>query len=300
LENENEEVTVKRLVTCAIGMGFFAFTAIRTFLLRLVGRPPEGSCVVLYYHSIPGSQRQAFAKQLDMILHYATPTALTGNFQLRAGVHLAGVTFDDGFQDFHDHALPELEKRHIPAVMFVMADAAGKSFGPLDYSQPVMSLEQLRSLPEELVTIGSHTSTHPMLAAIGEEDARQEIVGSRIKLEIALNRKIELFSFPFGSFNQRLIEVCREAGYRRVFTTLPKLAFVQPDEFAVGRVRVDPTDWPVEFWLKLNGSYRWLPVAFRLKRSLFSTWPIRTGLKILRRTPRRVEPQSAIQEFSNR
>jgi len=36
----------------------------------------------------------------------------------------------------------------------------------------------------------------------------------------------------------------------------------------VGRVRVDPTDSPIEFRLKLLGAYRWLPLAFSWKRRL--------------------------------
>jgi hypothetical protein len=64
--------------------------------------------------------------------------------------------------------------------------------------------------------------------------------------------------------------LCREAGYERIFTTLPVFAFAEPGEFVVGRVRVDPTDWPLEFRLKLAGAYRWLPAAFAFKRLIVS------------------------------
>lgn len=292
--------TLKRFVKCVISLAVFAVTAVWAFLIRLVGGAPRGSCIVLYYHSIPEDQRQRFAKQLDVLLRYATPTALSGDVELRTGVHLAAVTFDDGFQNVYENAMPELKKRQIPVVMFVIADAFGKAFGPLGHSEKVMSLDQLQSLPEELVTIGSHTLTHPMLSTLSEDEARQEIGGSRTKLESTLNRKIRLFSFPFGCFNEQLVELCKEAGYSRVFTTLPKCAFAEPSEFAVGRVRVDPTDWPVEFRLKLNGSYRWLPVAFQFKRFIVSGWLVRTVLGIFKRPPQEVEPRSAIQESRSR
>jgi peptidoglycan/xylan/chitin deacetylase (PgdA/CDA1 family) len=291
---------LKRFVKCAISLAVFGCTAVRAFLIRLVGAKPRGSCVVLYYHSIPEDQRQRFAKQLDVLLRYATPTALSGDVELPTGVHLAAVTFDDGFQNFYEHAMPELKKRQIPVVMFVIADASGKAFGPLGHSEKVMSLDQLRSLPEELVTIGSHTLTHPMLSTLSEDEARQEIAGSRAKLESILNRKIRLFSFPFGCFNHRLVELCKDAGYSRVFTTLPKCAFAERGEFAVGRVRVDPTDWSLEFRLKLNGSYRWLPVALQFKRLVVSSWLARTVFAIVKRTPQKVEPRSMIQEFNSR
>ena len=94
---------------------------------------------------------------------------------------------------------------------------------------------------------------------------------ARTKLEAMLDRHVREFSFPFGAFNERLMEFCREAGYERAYTTLPALAVKRPNEFVVGRVRVDPTDWPLEFRLKLAGAYRWLPMMFSLKRKIFST-----------------------------
>jgi peptidoglycan/xylan/chitin deacetylase (PgdA/CDA1 family) len=105
---------------------------------------------------------------------------------------------------------------------------------------------------------------------VEEEEARREIIDSRRTLESMLGHRVMEFSFPFGGFNERLVEVCREAGYERAYTTLPAFVSGQPGEFVVGRVRVDPTDWPLEFRLKLAGAYRWLPLVFSLKRRLVS------------------------------
>jgi hypothetical protein len=77
-------------------------------------------------------------------------------------------------------------------------------------------------------------------------------------------------SFPYGGFNDAVIEGCREAGYERVFTALPVFAFSQPGEFVCGRVGAAPTDWPIEFRLKLAGAFRWLPYAYDLKRHVRS------------------------------
>ncbi len=83
-----------------------------------------------------------------------------------------------------------------------------------------------------------------------------------------LGREFTLFAFPYGAFNERLINICKEAGYKRIFTTLPYPAELGPGEFVSGRVTVDPTDWPIEFYLKLSGAYRWLPIAFATKKKL--------------------------------
>jgi peptidoglycan/xylan/chitin deacetylase (PgdA/CDA1 family) len=113
-----------------------------------------------------------------------------------------------------------------------------------------------------------HTSSHPFLPSISEQDATSEIVRSRTKIEELLGRKVELFSFPFGGFNEKLVDICRNAGYQRIFTTLPGFAFENSHEYVVGRVRVDPTDGPLEFRLKLAGAYQWLPKVFAIKRKI--------------------------------
>jgi peptidoglycan/xylan/chitin deacetylase (PgdA/CDA1 family) len=257
-----------RAFKCALSLCVFLASSIRDFLRDLFGEKRRHSCVVLYYHSVPGSRRERFAKQLDMLVRHAQPISLDDKLTLQAGVRYAAVTFDDGFENFVDVALPELTKRRIPATVFVIADAVGKAFGPEGNPEPVMSLEQIRDLPADLVTIGSHTLTHPFLPSLSEQDSRSEITQSRAKIEQMLNSKVLLFSFPFGGFNEQLAVLCREAGYRHAFTTLPGFAFESPDQFVVGRVRVDPDDWALEFRLKLAGAYRWLPSAFRLKRRI--------------------------------
>jgi peptidoglycan/xylan/chitin deacetylase (PgdA/CDA1 family) len=292
------KISAARIVKFAISLVVFVLSEAATHLSRLLGRKQPGTCVVLYYHSIPENQRTRFANQLDAILRYAKPVGLNGRVLLAKGERCAAITFDDGFEDFFRNALPELQKRCIPATMFVISAAIGKAFGPANRSEKVMSLQQIQALPENLITIGSHTSTHPLLPAITEEDALRELIESRAELEKMLDREIPLFSFPFGGFNERLIALCRQAGYRRVFTTLPYFAFTDPDEFVVGRVRVDPTDWPLEFRLKVAGAYRWLPLAFVWKRKILTNGIARIARGSRNRSSKQPGPQSMIREWS--
>jgi peptidoglycan/xylan/chitin deacetylase (PgdA/CDA1 family) len=271
---------IKRNLKCAISLVVFGAASLSDALRRLFGKTTKPRCVVLYYHSIPAVQRTQFVNQLEMIVRHATPIAVGDDVTLEPGKRYAGVTFDDGFENFFEIASPELTKLHIPSTMFVIADAIGKAFGPQGRSEKVMSLEQIRALPVDLVTIGSHTSGHPFLPSLNEQDARNEITRSRIQIEELLSRKIELFSFPFGGFNEKLVDVCRSAGYQRVFTTLPGFAFQDSREYVVGRVRVDPTDWPLEFRLKLAGAYGWLPKAFAIKRKIMSSISTRSPLEL--------------------
>jgi peptidoglycan/xylan/chitin deacetylase (PgdA/CDA1 family) len=266
---------IKRLLLLCMSVVCFVLSSLGVRVRRLARREIRGTCVVLYYHSIRSEHRLRFAKQMDALLRHAKPIRADGNI-LTPSVHHAVVTFDDGYQNVIDNALPELERRGIPFAFFVVTEALGKlpfwltgSRDPDSYGL-VASEDQIRRLSPELVTVGSHTLTHPVLPALGKEDAMRELSESRVKLEKMLARKIGLFSFPFGAHNAKLIESCREAGYERVFTTLPTLAFADPAEFVTGRVTVEPTDWPLEFRLKLCGAYRWMSAALALKRKLRS------------------------------
>ena len=113
---------------------------------------------------------------------------------------------------------------------------------------------------------------------------KQELTGSRIKLKEILNRDVNLLSFPYGAFNDSVVDGCREAGYERVFTALPVFAFSEPREFVTGRVGTAPTDWPIEFRLKLAGAFRWLPYAYSLKRRILSVLRGQAGKRVQLKT----------------
>jgi peptidoglycan/xylan/chitin deacetylase (PgdA/CDA1 family) len=229
-------------------------------------------CTILYYHGIGDDQRGRFASQMDSLLHWTQPVAIDFHVALREGISYSAVTFDDAFESVLRNAAPELKQRHIPFAVFVIAGALGKQMGWDGYPERVMTLKELQRLPADLAIIGSHTMTHPNLVSLDEQEARQELLTSRITLSDLMERSIRVFSFPYGALNERLVELCREAGYDKIFSTLPYLASGEPDDFVVGRVSVQPSDWPIEFYLKVKGGYRWMALAIQWKRQLVSVF----------------------------
>src|ERR1700691_5938431 len=267
-----------RLLKFGISLVFFGVISLRDGLMSLLGHPMPRGCVVLYYHSVAKQHRELFAQQMDLILRCAKLISATQEEPCGPGERYVAITFDDGLESVLENALPEMESRKIPSTMFIVVQSLGDfpcwiPDGPRsDATQKVMSIEQLRHLSSDLVTVGSHTLTHPNLRRVDQAQARSEISASAAELQRILYMDVSLFSFPYGEFNSRLIQLCRDAGYERVFTTLPTLAFCGPDEFVSGRVTVEPTDWPIEFRLKILGAYRWLPLAIALKRKLRSSF----------------------------
>lgn len=264
-----------RIVKFLISLGWFAGDCAWRLAVRMLGRMPKATCVILYYHSVPDEQQRAFAHQMDVVASLTIPISLEHIPQLLPRKRYSSITFDDGFEDTLDNALPELQKRGIPATFFVTAACLGQSAAWWPEPAPerqrrIARPERWQQLPPDLISIGSHTLTHPHLSSLSETEARRELWESRLVLEELLKRKIRTLSFPYGDFNADLVSWCRDAGYERIFTSLPGNAFQNVNEFISGRVSVEPTDWPLEFRLKLLGAYRWLPSAISWKRRILS------------------------------
>ncbi len=272
MRNQREK---RRCVKLLISLFVYASDWSRRQLFRLIGRKPDASCVILYYHSVPEKYRNAFARQMDVVVRLTQPISIDHFPNLLLGTRYSAITFDDGFENVIDYAIPELQRRNIPATIFLTKGYLGEyaNWWPESSSERrdrIAPIEKWRQLPSGIVDFGSHTLTHPHLSELGEAHARRELLDSRLMLQELLDRKIISFSFPYGDYNEKLLDWCRDAGYKRVFTSMPCNAFRKEDEFPSGRVKAEPTDWPLEFRLKLMGAYRWLPYAIKWKQRLYS------------------------------
>ena len=263
---------LKRVVNLVLSAGMFLVDWASDLARRVAGKRRPPICVVLYYHSIPVESRLRFEQQMATLLRWAQPVAADRISGLADGGRYAVVTFDDGFESFAGNALPVLKERGICATVFVVTDFLGDFGGwrrfdpPSNHNERLMSPEQLILLPADLISIGSHTVTHPLLTSLSEDAAKEELLQSRLRLQGMLRRDIKLFSFPYGAFNTDLVSWCREAGYSRVFTIQPIRASTDGQDYVTGRFSVEPTDWRIEFFLKLMGAYRWQPLAFAFKK----------------------------------
>jgi peptidoglycan/xylan/chitin deacetylase (PgdA/CDA1 family) len=179
---------------------------------------------------------------------------------LDAKKNYAVVTFDDGFVSVMENALPELQKRKMPATIFVPSGYLGQQPGWIKNGKKewVMSSEQLRAARRGGLTIGSHTVRHVRLDNLPLEEAVSEMAVSKQELEKILEEPVNTFSFPHGAFTPAVLDRAMKIGYTRVFGIEPARLTGQMNDFLVHRVAVNPSDWSLEFRLKVRGAYRWL------------------------------------------
>ncbi len=269
-----------RLMKVSIGSAFYLASESWRAMLRLLGKTPPPKAVVIYYHHVPADQRERFARQLDHVIRCTKPLRADQKEPLTPNGRYSMVTADDGWKSFADNAVPELIRRNIPVTIFAISQRLGESVDGITFDR-LVTADELRELDADLVTIGSHTANHAVMTRLDEPDAIRELRESREQLTSMLGREVTTFCFPYGEYRDELIPLCLEAGYDRVFTCDPVPA--NPTQFALGRVRVDPDNWPLEFHLKLMGAYRWVPTAIALKRKILAT--IRGGSRVREQSP---------------
>jgi peptidoglycan/xylan/chitin deacetylase (PgdA/CDA1 family) len=246
----------RRLVKLAVSVVVFAIDSVVGIVAPSRRRGRRSTGVVLMYHDVPERRRERFARQCEAMVAHAMPRALAEMHEPGDEWRVA-VTFDDGFRSFVDVALPELELRGIPSALFVPTEWARRAERNEDFAGwPVpLTPKELASLPSS-VEIGSHSRNHVRLPQATDAELHDELAGSRAELEAFTGRTVRYHAFPFGDHDARVDMAARAAGFERCYGIVPDTA-TSDDEFVVGRVQVEPTDWPIEFRLKVLGAYRW-------------------------------------------
>jgi peptidoglycan/xylan/chitin deacetylase (PgdA/CDA1 family) len=252
---------LKRVVKIGIGAAYYFLCIQPRILLDATLRRSSRRLVVLCYHNVRTGERSAFAWQMDELLRAGSPVDLDEAKMDSLEDLLVAVTFDDGYAEIGRNALPELEKRGIPSTIFVPSGNLGGrpmwNRGRSGWSKEdrIFTLEELRDLLPPLVRIGSHTVSHADLTKLGTEEAFRELCRSKEELEGILGKPVDLVAFPYGANTEHLAELSRSAGYRFGLTNEPEVMRPGRSGFLLGRIRVDPSDWKIEFWLKVRGAY---------------------------------------------
>ncbi len=282
--------SAKQRVKVAVSACFFVARGVA----RMIRPPRTPALTVLYYHAVRASEVAGFERQMQALARWArvVPADWAGDVPANSPP-LVAITFDDAFESVFDHALPVLARHGFPSTIFVPTGNLGRPPAwrmetDADRDQCVTTAERLTALSDELVTLGSHGMTHRHLSALPAEIVNTEVAESREHLAALIRRNVQLFAFPYGDHDAAAIALCRECGYRHVFTIEPAPVMPGQNEFVRGRVAVDPTDGGMEFLLKARGCYRWMPAVSTLKRKLRRLLPSKNrAIPRLRARPER-------------
>lgn len=175
------------------------------------------------------------------VLDLEEALARMSHFHLPRGC--TAVTFDDGFSDLHQHALPVLARHRIPATVFLVARQLSMPNQLVDWvdSPPAFPLrtltaEEILEMQDAGMRFGSHGLTHRSLTLLSDKECQSELKDSRDILEAILERPVPWLAYPRGLHNDRVRRAAARAGYSHAFAMHER---GQPvDRFAIPRVGI--------------------------------------------------------------
>lgn len=232
-----------------------------------------GEAVFLCYHSIAerGAEYLAlppetFKRQLEILrLRGYRSGGLVELERITRGEQLAKptvfLTFDDGYRDNAEVALPLLEEYGFKPLVFFLPQHADRGDG---FTWPEVAEihaahpETLRSLTWSQVAdmadrgaeFGSHTLTHPHLCELDDERLVFELAESRAQMQRHLG-VCDMLAYPFGEWNERVARAAESAGYRFAFS-LPQGPQAKAGPLCIPRINVDHRDQGYRFQFKLQ------------------------------------------------
>jgi peptidoglycan/xylan/chitin deacetylase (PgdA/CDA1 family) len=224
-----------------------------------VGDPPRGSKLKKLWVSVPDFRRQ-MAYLLDHGFHPITlaeaARALDGGKPLSEKAVV--ITFDDGYLNNLENALPVLKEFGFRAVLFVVTNALGRDnfwHDPASETRiPMLSWEQVKALHEAGWEVGSHTLNHPRLSRLSPSDVRKELVESRDEIERRLGRRPVTFANPYGDAADlpAVQAAIKEAGYRWAVSVHQGKADTAGNPYCLKRIFVRGDDSLLDFHLNMT------------------------------------------------
>jgi len=162
---------------------------------------------------------------------------------------LVGLTFDDGYADFLQEALPVLRVHGCTATVFVLPGRPGgvNEWDPLGPRKPLLTHDEIRRVAEAGMEVGSHGLLHQDLTALADGELHHETFRSRELVGELTGTLPEGFCYPYGTLDLRVAEAVRRAGYGYGCALAPGPLI---SRFALPRTHISQADRGVRLWAK--------------------------------------------------
>jgi peptidoglycan/xylan/chitin deacetylase (PgdA/CDA1 family) len=237
---------------------------------------------VLFYHRVADQHpngwtmsTSTFAEQIQWLQsRYDLVSLSEAQLRITSGKNrwpTACITFDDGYADNCEFAIPLLLQRRIPFTYFISTDQVLHD-RPFEHDVNVgqilkpNTVSQLRDMVDAGVDIGAHTRGHVHLGpSTTREQMADEIVGSKRELETALRTIVRYFAFPFGQLadlTPTAFQIAYHAGFQGVCSAYGGYNLPGDDPFHLRRIHADPEFIRFKNWLTVDPRKLKRPIRF--------------------------------------
>lgn len=217
--------------------------------------PSEPPVPILMYHAVghrPATAAyglsvspDAFAEQMELLVARGfkpVTTARLGEAWRPGGRPLPRrpvlITFDDGYEGVHRHALPVLAEHGFAATLFVSTGWLRGAYDEGGALDTMLDWDQVRELAAAGTEIGGHTHTHPQLDQLDDYRLRYETVRCRDIIADELGAAPVSFAYPFGYSSRRVRHTVRAAGFAQSLAVGNALALPRQGPYALRRLTV--------------------------------------------------------------
>lgn len=227
----------------------------------------QHSCILTYHSlddtgSVISTSPRVFREQMDWLAAEGVPVVPLTRIRETPGA--VAITFDDGFRNFLNEAVPILQKHRFPATVFVVAGFCG---GWNDWPSqphdngipklPLMNWEEVGEAATAGMAIGCHTVSHPYLSRLAIGDLEDELHRSRAEIERRTGRTVESLAYPYGDATSA-VRAAASRFYRLAVST--RLDFLEPRSDPLDLPRLDTYYLRGRFWFR--GLYKTYGTAY--------------------------------------
>jgi peptidoglycan/xylan/chitin deacetylase (PgdA/CDA1 family) len=191
---------------------------------------------ILAYHKVDSRRElgitsispQRFEKQISFLKQNGY-CGLSPQFLFKLTSDIAKpilITFDDGYEGIYKYVYPILKRYDFSAIVFLTTGYIG-GYNRWDPSPGPrfkhLNWQQIKEMSNDGIWFGSHSVNHLFLTKQNDKTAKYEIEASKKNLEDELGKPIYYFSYPYGDYNDRIINFVKEIGYDAAFSLRPVL-----------------------------------------------------------------------------
>ncbi len=248
---------------------------------------------VLMYHEISAEPRSAsrlavhpesFERQLGYLDDHGYVPVTAGQLAAAISEPADGggrlpdkpvvLTFDDGFADFYDTALPLLGRHGFTASVFVTSGWVTGDTAASAAPASMLSWPAIEDLAATGIEVGAHSVRHPQLDQLGPAALRGELTDSKKAIEDRLGARIPGMAYPFGYSSEQVRRLAAEVGYDYACAVGNRLVSESASAYALPRLTVGRSTTMTSFARTVAA--RRLPARFAGYRMLTAGWaPIR-------------------------